>query len=269
MPKARQPQFPAGFAEAAKPISVRTNSPVGVLVVHGITSTPGSLSHISGAFAAAGFNVEAPLLPGHGTHWNNMQGITWQEWLTALQAPLRDLQARCSHVFVFGLSLGGGLALLLARETPKLAGLVLVNHLASVKKTPLVMLAPIAHHIMKSVPNIANDIKAPGITEPAYPMLNSFAGHQAILVAKEVQLALPHIHTPTLIFKSREDHVIPISSAHITLKKLGSTQKEIVWLTNSYHVATMDFDKAIIAEKSLAFVHSQAGGLQNSRQSAD
>jgi carboxylesterase len=246
--------LPLGFAEAAKPVSVRTSSDVGILIVHGITSTPGSMAYPIQRFVEAGFNVEAPLLPGHGTQWTNMRGITWQEWLGALREPLRSLQSRCKRVFVCGLSLGGGLALLLANEEPWLSGIILINHLATVKVTPLVLAAPVAKYFLRSIPNIAGDIKEPGHTEPAYTRLCTFAGHQAILVAKEIQKKLPQITVPTLILKSGDDHVVPRESAEVTLQKLGSAQKEIVWLNNSYHVATMDYDKEIIMQKSLEFV---------------
>ncbi len=246
--------LPTGFAEAAKPVSVRTSSDVGILVVHGITSTPGSMAYPIQRFVEAGFNVEAPLLPGHGTQWTNMRGVTWQQWLNALRAPLRDLQSRCKRVFVCGLSLGGGLALLLAKEDPSLSGIILINHLATMKMTPMVFLAPMAKYFLSSIPNIAGDIKEPGHTEPAYTRLSTFAGHQAILMAKEIQKRLPQIVTPALILKSSDDHVIPPMSAEVTLEKLGSSQKEIVWLHNSYHVATMDYDKEIIVQKSLEFV---------------
>ncbi len=208
-------------------------------------------------FVEAGFNVEAPLLPGHGTQWTDMRGITWQHWLDSLRAPLADLQSRCTHVFVFGLSLGGGLLLLLASEVPSISGLILVNHLASVKSTPIVVCAPIVHLLVPSLANIAGDIKEPGQIEPAYSRLCTFAGYQAILVAKEVPKRLSRITMPTLIFKSEEDHVIPHVSAHRTMELLGSVDKELVWLKNSYHVATMDYDKSIIMDKSLAFIEKR------------
>jgi carboxylesterase len=208
-------------------------------------------------FVEAGFNVEAPLLPGHGTNWTDMNGVTWQQWVDALRAPLRDLQSRCRTVFVCGLSLGGGLLLLLASEGVSVAGMVLINHLAAVKTTPLVVLAPIVHYFVRSIPNIAGDIKEPGLVEPAYGRLCTYAGYQAILVAKEVQKRLPRITIPTLIFKSADDHVIPRESAESTFQKLGSVDKELVWLKNSYHVATMDYDKGPIMDKTLAFIEGR------------
>ena len=57
-----------------------------------------------------------------------------------------------------------------------------------------------------------------------------------------------------LIFQSREDHIVPKISATYTMKKLGSKDKELIWLENSYHVAPLDYDKELIAKKSKEFI---------------
>ena len=40
---------------------------------------------------------------------------------------------------------------------------------------------------------------------------------------------------------------------------VGSSRVELVWLENSYHVATIDHDKALIAQLAIAFIKSIAG----------
>ena len=46
--------------------------PNGALVLHGFTGNPNSMRGIAEALAAAGFAVELPLLPGHGTSVQDM-----------------------------------------------------------------------------------------------------------------------------------------------------------------------------------------------------
>ena len=41
--------------------------PAGALCLHGFTGNPSSMRGLAEAFAAAGFSVELPRLPGHGT----------------------------------------------------------------------------------------------------------------------------------------------------------------------------------------------------------
>ena len=100
----------------------------GVLVVHGFTGTPMSVRPWGEHLAAAGFAVRGPLLPGHGTRWQDCNASTHDQWTTAVNDAFDVLAAECDRVFVAGLSLGGTLSIRLAEARPDdVAGLLLVN----------------------------------------------------------------------------------------------------------------------------------------------
>src|SRR4051812_47786805 len=79
---------------------------VGALVLHGFTGNPGSMRGVAEALAAAGFTVDLPLLPGHGTTVEDMMATGFADWIGAAEAAYRDLAARCRTVVVVGLSMG-------------------------------------------------------------------------------------------------------------------------------------------------------------------
>ncbi len=89
---------------------------VGILVLHGFTGSPKSMRPWAEALAAEGWTVRLPLLPGHGTTWQDMNLTTWEDWYAEVEKALRDLQSRCTTVFVMGLSMGGSLTLRLAEQ---------------------------------------------------------------------------------------------------------------------------------------------------------
>ena len=62
----------------AEPFSA-AGGPYGVLVLHGFTGNPGSMRPLAEAFADAGFSVELPLLPGHGTSVEDMLGTGFDD----------------------------------------------------------------------------------------------------------------------------------------------------------------------------------------------
>jgi len=104
------------------------NGRTGVLVVHGFTGTPMSMRPWGEHLAAAGFAVRCPLLPGHGTRWQDCNASTHDQWTTAVGDAFDMLAADCDRVFVAGLSMGGTLATRLAEVRPDdVAGLILVN----------------------------------------------------------------------------------------------------------------------------------------------
>ena len=101
----------------------------GVLVLHGFTGNPQSMRPLAEALAAAGLTVELPLLPGHGTALEDMAPTRWDDWSGAAEAQFQALAARCDHVAVVGLSMGGTLTCWLAERHPHLSGIALVNPL--------------------------------------------------------------------------------------------------------------------------------------------
>ncbi|HEY9565305.1 MAG TPA: esterase, partial [Nocardioides sp.] len=60
-----------------------TNTPsqrVGVLLSHGFTGSPASMKPWGRFLAERGYAVEVPLLPGHGTTWQDMNTTNWDDW---------------------------------------------------------------------------------------------------------------------------------------------------------------------------------------------
>jgi carboxylesterase len=103
-------------------------------------------------------------------------------------------------------------------------------------------------------PSVGDDIKKPGVTEWGYDALPTKGVAQLNRLLKATRKELPNIFVPTLLFHSAEDHVLPVSNTEIILKELGSKNKERIELSNSFHVATLDFDDQIIFDRSLKFV---------------
>lgn len=201
----------------------------------------------------AGYHIELPSLPGHGTIWQDLNEVTYLDWLAELEIRLKVLQERCEKVFVCGLSLGGALALRLSQLHPEITGMVLINHACKFTH-PKFLFVPLMRHFIPSTPAVASDIKDSSQTEIAYKQTPTKAVYQMLLMLKDIRRDLPKTKLPVLMFKSLEDHVIPVSSTKYTFDKIGSSDKKIIWLDNSYHVATQDFDKDIIVEKSLGFM---------------
>ncbi len=112
-----------------EPWSSPGGGPHGALVLHGFTGSPVSMRPLAEAMADAGFAVEMPRLPGHGTAVADLVETGWDDWLTEADRTLTALQARCQggRVVVAGLSMGGALTAALAEGHPELAGIVLIN----------------------------------------------------------------------------------------------------------------------------------------------
>ena len=163
-----------------------------------------------------------------------------------------------TEIVVIGLSMGGTLTLwtgLQRLDDDRLKGLICVNA-ATMPQPPEVieMLEDlIADGILVS-PAIGNDIADPDETEIGYdgtplPQLISLNNDGLAPITDRYG----ELQVPILVFSSPEDHVVPPeSSAH--LRDTAGGDVEFVRLERSFHVATQDYDRDLINERSLAFI---------------
>jgi carboxylesterase len=241
-----------------EPLSTQ-GGPIGVLVLHGFTGSPFSMRSLAERMVDAGFGVEMPLLPGHGTSLEDMIPTRFADWTAEAERAYQRLAARSEQLFVIGLSMGGTLSCWLAVKHPEIAGLALINPLVQpFGEEQSSALQGLLDSGVETVDFEGSDIAKPGVEKASYdgmpvaPMLSLFAGVEAL--APELE----SIHCPVLLFSSAEDHVIPTSNGPYLMEQVGGPIEQIP-LERSYHVATLDFDAGLIEVESVAFVERIAG----------
>jgi carboxylesterase len=227
---------------------------VGVVLSHGFTGSPHGLRTWAQSFADAGFAVRMPLLPGHGTTWQELARTRWTQWHSALDDAFLELDAECDHVFAAGLSMGGALALRIAATRP-VTGVILVNP-GLVIDDPRAPLAGILKLVLKSTPAIANDIRKPGVDEGAYSRTPVAAAHELNKMFKDTIRMLPRVTAPVRVFRSTVDHVVSDSSILALRRGLANAPLTLTTLENSYHVATLDNDAQEIFRGSVDFIRT-------------
>ena len=229
-----------------------------MLLCHGFTGSPQTLRGWADYLAAQGLTVSLPRLPGHGTTWPDMARTGSDDWLAEVDGAFGKLAAQCEQVFVFGLSMGGCLALRLA-ETRGAAvrGLVLVNP-SLAPDTRLFLLAPVLKYVIRSLPGVASDIAKPGSREVGYDRVPVRAAATLPKLWRETTRHLGEVTQPVLVYRSVTDHVVGPASMRALLAGLPGGQVTVRHLPDSYHVATLDHDAAAIFEGSYAFIREHS-----------
>jgi carboxylesterase len=236
----------------AEPFSA-PGGPHGALVLHGFTGSPQSMRGLATACAAAGFAVELPLLPGHGTTVEDMATTGWDDWVATAEAAYQDLAARCDRVVVAGLSMGGTLTAWLAAAHPEIAGIVVINPAIDPPAPSFIeMLRGILESGTTVMPAVGNDIADPDETELAYDGVPVASMLSLVERGEELYARLGDISCPVLIMNSPQDHVVPPVSSDVLASKV-SGPVERVSLERSYHVATLDYDKGEIESRAVEF----------------
>lgn len=220
---------------------------------HGFTGSTQSMKYLGERIGEAGFTVYGPRLTGHGTHPEDMEKATFNDWVADVEAGLEELKATCSTIFVAGLSMGGTLTLYLAERYPEIAGIMPINaavDLPGMKD----YYGEIVNGSERFVAGIGSDIKKADVEELAYPLTPVKSMGELLGLMKFVRNDLEKITSPVLIFSSDVDHVVPPDNSKEIYNKIDSKDKHIVHLENSYHVSTLDNDKELIADECIAFI---------------
>jgi carboxylesterase len=243
--------------------------PTAVLLSHGFTGSPASIRPWGQYLNSQGFTVTCPLLPGHGTRWQDMVDTTWEQWYGELRNVYESLAREHERVFVGGLSMGGGLALRLAEEMgDQIAGVLVVNPsvcrpqrldvplLLTLNKFKL--FGPVTS-VVKTVPGIKNDIKKPGQDELAYDEVPLRSALQLTKMQDIIRADLGRVTQPLIVFWAPEDHVVEPINTETVMRDVSSRRRTLVLLPDSYHVATLDNDAETIFTGSAEFIREHGG----------
>lgn len=240
-------------------------SRVGVVVVHGITGNPHSTRPLGEALNDAGFTVEVPRLPGHGTSVADMAGTRYGDWYGSLRATVDDLAGRTDEIVLVGQSMGATLCLDLAGRHPdEVAGVVSINGQILDPDQPLARVSGLLQYLVPRLPRDlaglpSRDIARPDADERAYTWVPARPVHSLLQALPEIRHRLPRVTAPLLVLYSLQDHTVPPRNSKALSELVGSEEVSVVPLERSYHVAILDWDAPLVAEETVAFAARVSG----------
>lgn len=242
------------------------------LLIHGLAGSPQEMRSLAKRLQEEGYAVHVPLLPGHGTSPHDLARTTWHDWYRPVRETFLELSSRYQTVSVAGLCMGSLLALKLGREFGDR-----INALSVVSTTlafdgwsipwyrcflPLGYYSPLRY--VYSFPEqhpygiknrrirqkVAQEI---GKQTFHYAKTPIRAIHQMEKLIGSVKRDIPHITVPTCIIHAHEDDITSKRSAHYLERHLASHMLRTLWLDDSYHLATLDNQRELVAQTTLQF----------------
>lgn len=247
--------FASSFASSSVSRSVPTSS-IGVLALHGLTGEPVVLGPTPDRLRAAGVPVSTPTLPGHGTTPADLVGVTWDDWSGAVERELDALLRTVPRAVVLGLSMGGTLALWIAARRPEVAGVIAINAPARPEPDFAATLTAALDGGMTMIDPFGGDLEDPSVHAPDYGVCPTVAMLEMLRGVDALQEALPTITCPALLIASEKDDTVAAmdNRAHVAERLAGPV--DTLDLTRGRHLATIDYDRDIIADAAVAFVQS-------------
>lgn len=228
------------------------NGPVGIFLSHGYTATAGEVRLLAEKLRGNGYTVAGPLLPGHGTHPDDLNRVRWQDWAKAGQETIDRLFETCEQVIVGGESMGGLLALYLAAQNPKAKAVLLY--------------APAIALTVSNFDRFKLYLSAPFISQTPRQKLDcpdTWQGYPSLPLKGVIQLLrfqaatlplLRNIYQPVQIFQGRLDQTVAAGAGEIILNGVSSKVKEHHWMEKSHHTILLDVELDDVTAKTLAFI---------------
>jgi carboxylesterase len=231
---------------------------VGCLLVHGFTGAPDEMRWMGEYLAERNFSVLGVRLFGHGTQPSDMNRARWREWLANVEDGYHMLSSHCAQVVVMGLSLGGALSILLARNNP-VAGLAVMAtpaRIPELRVRQLRPLIPLLSRIMPFFDKSEREYERTHFNYSVYPVRAAAELHD---VLNTMRRALPAVVTPALLMYSSADQVTGSENAQLLFDHLGSADKQLLWVENSGHTIPRDAGREQAFNAAAEFAHRVSG----------
>jgi carboxylesterase len=222
------------------------------LLVHGIAGSPAQMRILAEFLAGCGYTARATLLPGHGTHPENLKGVVWQDWYEHIHEEYSRLKRAHREVALIGFSIGAALAAHYAahNQVDRLA-LLSIPLCPLNDRFPTNLMLRIYGAFFKTVRGnpeiILNENGEPFCF--VYERVPTAILHTMSELIGIVRGRLHLIKAPALIIQSVNDNVSGAKSAPLAYRRIGSLEKRLVVLHRSGHNMIMDKQQRVVLEE--------------------
>jgi carboxylesterase len=242
-----------------------------VLLLHGMTGHPRELHKFGVGLHEAGYDVYAPVIPGHCLGMNELRKVDWRVWVKSSLSEYDKLKEKYEHVFVSGICLGAILSIIIAEERDTVAGVSALSTTLYLDGWALpwtTIFLPIGLNTLvryfymfpesgpfgikndESREKIKNKLKTDKTLLSFFPLS---CVHEMLLSGKYAKKNIKKCTAPIIIIHSRRDDMTSLRSADFVFKNCLSKIKEQVTLENSYHMITLDNEQDLILAKTIDF----------------
>lgn len=228
----------------------------GCLMLHGFTGTPGHLRYLGERIQQAGYTVNAPLLPGHGTTVEEMNQVPGSRWLAAARTEYSRMRAKLDKVTVIGLSLGGTLSVILAEEYP-VDGLIAMAPAIKLRNQ-FAWASPIVRFVKPYVGGDGGPAADQDVLRDYDCSYDSLPTRRVGDLSRLMRLARSNLFAvvaPTLIIQSEADGTVNPEGAKLLHSGISSEEKQLMWLKQSGHVLTIGPEREQVADAIIAHLH--------------
>lgn len=257
-----------GWLGIGDPSTQRVNgSGPAILALHGFGGTPIEVELLMDVAKGLGLPGMAPLLPGHGTHPDDLAGTRFSDWLRGAEQSLSELYTKGGNqpLCVAGLSMGSLLALELALRHPERVRclVLLANALWLRSPFPAAALDWAGRLRLPDfqLPKLASDLGDP-IARKNHLTYASQPVHAAVdlqQAGKRLRGRLGDVKCPTFLVHGAQDRLCPMKNADLAARALVQAETQVLILPRSRHIVTRDIERRELERRLAEYLRAQLG----------
>lgn len=251
----------------------------GVLLFHGLSSSPLELQYLARGLHRAGYTVRIAVIDGYSFGLGGAKQARHEDWQRSALAEFDAMRSEVESLAVGGLCIGALLALSVAASRPTGVSAVLgmsttlyydgwanpwTRHIL-----PILRWVPFAGRIQfrEREPYgvkderlrrwIAAQMRESGSSDAGAAALRVRDLIQAKDLGRTVRGLLKDVSAPTLLIHARHDECVAPRSAFEVAKGVRSRQVQVVLLDDCYHMVSIDREKTRVLNEMKLFLKLQ------------
>lgn len=255
-----------------------------VLLIHGLCGTPHEMTSLAARLRASGYVVRVPVGPGYGMAAAASGAIDrYERWVEYFTEQFDELSARHARVSIGGLCIGANIAIEIAAQRPTVSSLILISTTLFYdgwNVSRLRVLLPLGYYtpvrrwyrVRETDPYgiknprlrewVAQQMQTAGGSIAGAASLPLTAIYQAQRLIRVAKRSLRAVSVPTLVMHAREDDVSSLRSADMVCSRIRSHEVIRLIFDDSYHMLTLDNERATVARAAVDFLERQASSAR-------
>lgn len=256
------------YMKGAEPFFYVGQSDIGVLLLHGFTSSPHQFKNLREFFIKRKITVFSPVIAGHGTDPEDLRKTSIEDWIQSGYDAFNKLKSYAKHIVIVGNSFGGNIAFQIAvKNDEQLKGIVSLGTPIFLRNHTLITLRTYTYGWMKKYykkrgkhyhASYGENVEV--ISYPVIPVrsLRNFLRFIKYFTIPNIQ----HVTTPVLLIQGNRDQVVHPKSVQFLHQHLKSEYKKVCWLDGPIHSIYDIQEKEEFFHLIFSFIQ-EVTGIQN------
>ena len=247
--------------KGAEPVFLKGHKKTGILLFPGWSSSPQELNPdyvpaTAKYLNSLGYTVYVPLRLGHGTRGEDLESLHWEDWIKDAQKHFDLFSKEVDRIIIGGMSMGAQLAIKIA-EKESVLGIITMGTPVFLNMDPLFRVWAWVNRNSKKIVHkkYLHKDKEIAMKKVHYTRYPAYQLYENAKASWEIRKILPNIKVPILILHSTNDNVVDPISAKYVFKKIGSKDKKLFWVKDSYHSFTTDRNSGVANKVMGEFVN--------------